>query len=90
MLKIIIHPYLNQLSRNPQTSKSFLGILSAFSSHSNANSSLQSSSYGYLKSLIQSKDRSFPEEFIRILEIDLQELLEEVEESGIMTRWKGF
>jgi hypothetical protein len=25
-----------------------------------------------------------------ILEVDLQELLEEVDSSGIMTRWKGF
>ena len=86
----MIHPYLSQLSRNPRTSKSFLGILSSFPSHSSVTSSLQSSSYSYLKSLIESRERSFPQDFINILEMDLQELLEEVEESGIMTRWKGF
>ena len=86
----MIMPFLVEITKNVGTCKQLLSALSLFSSLNSITSSVQNSSYIYMKSLIQESGKVFPQEFLGILEVDLQELLEEVDSSGIMTRWKGF
>jgi hypothetical protein len=89
-LKFMIMPFLVEITKNVGTCKHLLLALSLFSSLNSITSSAQNNSYNYIKSLIQESGKVFPQEFVGLLESDLQELLEEVDSSGIMTRWKGF
>ena len=77
------------INKNAQICKQLLTALSSFPSSTNTPTSVQNQSYSYVKSLIHQPIKTFPQQFLSILQTDLQELLEEVESSGIMARWKG-
>lgn len=92
-MKVILLPYLRALTAVPQITGQLGNIIQAFPSLSSITQSTSANSVGYLKQLIGGSNNNnirFPLSFISILQDELEGLVDEVDASGLMARWKGF